>query len=79
MPRFYFDLHLKHDIILDPGGLLFVGPCRATAVADEMARHLLVCRGGPSIRGGWIRVRDERGLEVHRSSIDPDAASEGAP
>jgi hypothetical protein len=71
MPRFFFDVFLARHIVLDPGGMVFENPTGATATADEMARQLLVSRGAPRVSGGWVSVRDERGLVIYRSSTDP--------
>ena len=73
MPRFFLDIFIDRDVVLDPGGLPFEGPGSAAAAADEMA-HALSRRHG---RGGWIRVRTTGGDEIHRSVIHP--APEGAP
>jgi hypothetical protein len=74
MPRFFFDLFFNHDVVLDPGGMLFEAPVRAIAAADELARQLLVSRAELRHGDSWIRVRDERRRVVHRSPI---AAKEG--
>jgi hypothetical protein len=78
MPRFFFDLFFDRYVVLDPGGMLFEVPARATAVADAMAQHLMTSR--PDVRrcGGWIRVRNERRKEIHRSSIATGSAGGGA-
>jgi len=76
MPRFFFDLFFEQVVVLDPGGLLFECPINATAAADELARRLFVLRADLRRSGGWIRVRDERRAEIHRSTIDADAAGE---
>jgi hypothetical protein len=47
----------------------------AVAAADKIARHLLASRAELRDGGSWIRVRDERGKEVYRSTIDPLAAA----
>jgi len=67
MPRFFLDICIDRDVVLDPGGLPFEGPVGAAAAADEMARALSR-RHGP---GGWIRVRTASGDEIHRSVINP--------
>jgi hypothetical protein len=75
MPRFFFDLFLDRVVVLDPGGMPFEFAAGAVAAADKIARHLLASR--PELRrdGSWIRVRDERGKEVYRSTIDPQSAA----
>ena len=78
MPRFFFDLLFDQYIVLDPGGMLFEIPARAAAAADTMARHLMMSRADLQRCGGWIRVRDERRKEIHRSSISADGASRRA-
>jgi uncharacterized protein DUF6894 len=72
MPRFFFDLFYDRYVVLDPGGMSFEYPARATEAADELARDLLMARSELRKSGSWIRVRDERGTEVYRSSIDPE-------
>jgi hypothetical protein len=72
MPRFFLDLLFDRDVVLDPGGLLFECPAGAVAAADELARQVLHSQLGRRSRRGWIRVRDERGNEIHRSRIGPD-------
>jgi hypothetical protein len=79
MPRFFFDLFFDHYVVLDPGGMVFEYATSANAVADEMARHLLVWRAELRNSGSWIRVRDKHRNEVYRSSIDPDAAGGSTP
>jgi hypothetical protein len=75
MPRFFFDLLFDHHVALDPGGMLFEDPAGAMAAADELARELRTSRTELRTPGSWIRVRDERGKEIHRSSIDAALAS----
>jgi hypothetical protein len=62
----------SRDVVLDPGGMLFECRTGAAAAADELALQL--CMSRTELRNGrsWIRVRDERGTEIYRSSIDPD-------
>lgn len=79
MPRFFFDLFFDRYVVLDPGGMLFEIPAKATAAADVMAQHLMTSRGDLRCCGGWIRVRDERRKEVYRSSIAADSTGGGAP
>jgi hypothetical protein len=78
MPRFFFDLLFDRYVVLDPGGMLFEVPTRATAVADAMAQHLLTSRPDVRCCGGWIRVRNERRKEIYRSSIAAGSAGGGA-
>ena len=79
MPRFFFDLFFDRYVVLDPGGMLFEIPAKATAAADVMAQHLMTSRADLRCCGGWIRVRDERRKEVYRSSIAADSTGGGAP
>jgi hypothetical protein len=72
MPRFFFDLLGESDVVLDPGGMLFECPQRAATVADDLARARTGLR-----RGGWIRVRNHGGQEIHRSVIDPAPVADG--
>ena len=72
MPLFYFDLFYDRYVVLDPGGMSFEKPARASEAADELARDLLTARSELRKSGSWIRVRDERGTELYRSSIDPE-------
>jgi hypothetical protein len=72
MPLFYFDLFYDRYIVLDPGGMSFEYPASASEAADELARDLLTARSELRKSGSWIRVRDERGTELYRSSIDPE-------
>jgi len=72
MPLFYFDLFYDRYVVLDPGGMAFEYPASATEAADELARDLLTARSELRKSGSWIRVRDERGTELYRSSIDPE-------
>ena len=79
MPRFFFDLFFDRYVVLDPGGMLFEIPAKATAAADVIAQHLMTSRADLRCCGGWIRVRDERRKEVYRSSIAADSTGGGAP
>ena len=72
MPLFYFDLFYDRYVVLDPGGMSFEYPASASEAADELARDLLTARSELRKSGSWIRVRDERGTELYRSSIDPE-------
>jgi hypothetical protein len=72
MPVFFFDLFYDRYVVLDPGGMSFEYAASASEAADEMARDLLNARSELRKSGSWIRVRDERGSEVYRSSIDPE-------
>ncbi|MFL5070552.1 MAG: DUF6894 family protein [Xanthobacteraceae bacterium] len=72
MPLFYFDLFYDRYVVLDPGGMSFEYPASASEAADELARDLLTARSELRRSGSWIRVRDERGTELYRSSIDPE-------
>jgi hypothetical protein len=78
MPRFFFDLFLEPVVVLDPGGMLFEYVTTVATAADGMARHLFESRTELRGNGSWIRVRDERGREVYRASIDPDANCDNA-
>jgi hypothetical protein len=79
MPRFFFDLFFDRYVVLDPGGMLFEIPAKATAAADVMAQHLMTSRADLRCCGGWIRVRDERRKVVYRSSIAADSTGGDAP
>ena len=67
-----FDLFYDRYVVLDPGGMSFEYPASASEAADELARDLLTARSELRKSGSWIRVRDERGTELYRSSIDPE-------
>jgi hypothetical protein len=78
MPRFFFDLFFDRYVVLDPGGMLFEAPARATEAADAMAQHLTTSRADLRRCGGLIRVRDECRKEIYRSSIAAQRAGGGA-
>jgi hypothetical protein len=83
MPRFYFDLFFDRYVVLDPGGMLFENKTGARVAAEQMAHHLTIIRSELRNGRGWIRVRDDSRIEVHRLSIGVDLAdaspAQGAP
>ena len=70
VPRFFFDLMIDGKTLLDPTGGLFHGPAGARTAADQLAIHFMYCRVEICSSGNCIRVRDESGVEIHRSPID---------
>lgn len=78
MPRFFFDLLIDSRLLPDPGGMPFPSRAAATAVADKLARHLTLNRTELRNGSSCVRVRDERGEEVYRCSIDSEPPAEHA-
>jgi hypothetical protein len=68
--RFFFDLVVDGKTLLDPTGGLFHSPASATAAADQLALHFIHRRVEICSNGNCVRVRDESGVEIHRSPID---------
>jgi hypothetical protein len=70
VPRFFFDLVIDDKTLLDPTGGLFHSPAGARTAADQLAIHFMYCRVEICSSGNCVRVRDEAGVEIHRSPID---------
>ena len=68
--RFFFDLVIDGKMLLDPKGSLFHGSPNARTAADQLALHFMYCRVEICSSGNCVRVRDESGVEIHRSPID---------
>ena len=74
MSRFFFDLLFDGKILLDPGGMIFSGTNGAKSAADKLAHHLMIGRAELRGIGSCVRVRNERGEEIHRSPIDSESS-----
>ncbi|SCZ13444.1 DUF6894 family protein [Microvirga guangxiensis] len=61
MPRYYFNVHINHDVIRDPEGQNLSDPDQAWEVAKAMAVNLMETKFEMPINWatGQIEVRDD--------------------
>jgi hypothetical protein len=69
MPRFFFDLLIDQRVLSDLGGMSFQHSDSAKSVSDKLAHHLALRRAELRNNSNYVRVRDQAGLEIHRSPI----------